>query len=172
MADLHALETNLAQQMQTALATKDFAHLGKLNAVALRLEHVKREIDGIESALTLGPQTSTNSARPRSAPPINPGSPLTGCDIEISQGDINQRLLRTAVLAKLNLVPPEGTDFEVKALTPRGEFSFTTSIDPITHTRLKARGEISQFYREAGINAGDLVRWEKVDAVTYRIYKA
>jgi hypothetical protein len=165
MINLKALEETLNKRMHETLATSDtgrFARLSKLNALAQKLELAKQEILKIEAALDEKPRT--NGSQPST-------SSLLSCDVEISQGDINQNLLRTAILRKQNLIPSEGNEFEIRALTPGGEICFKTEVDPITRSRLKARSEIAQFYREAGMKAGDFVRWEKIDEVTYRINK-
>jgi hypothetical protein len=145
----------------TATDSARFSRLGKLNALAQRLEEAKQEILRIEAALNQKSDSET----------LRSDSQLSSCDVEISQGDVNQNLFRTPILRKLNLIPQEGTEFEVRAITPNGEISFRTEIDPITRSRLKARSEIAQFYREAGVRAGEFVRWEKVDSVTFRMRK-
>jgi hypothetical protein len=164
--NLDSLESVLSQRMRETLAATDsnrFVRLGKLNALAQRLEEAKQEILRIEAALNQKEDSDTFQSS---------GSQLSSCDVEISQGDVNQNLFRTPILRKLNLIPQEGTEFEVRAITPNGEICFRTEVDPITRSRLKARSEIAQFYREAGVTAGEFVRWERVDSVTYRMRKA
>jgi hypothetical protein len=156
-----SLENEISRQMQETLSQRDpgrFARLGKLNALAQHLEDIKKEVSNIEAGLTQNPEAT--------APPSS-----SSCDIPISQGDLNQNLLKIKIPKRLGLVPSEGIDFRVNARTSKGDFNFTTQIDPITHSRLKARSEIARFYRDAGIKAGDSIRWEKADSMTFQMSK-
>jgi hypothetical protein len=82
-----SLENEINKQMQQTLSQKDsgrFARLGNLNALAQRLENVREEVFNIEAGLL---QNSETTGRP--AP--------SGCEIPISQGDLNQNLLKIKI---------------------------------------------------------------------------
>src|ERR1700722_14125454 len=132
--NLDKLESVLSERMRETLAATDsdrFSRLGKLNALAQRLEEAKQEILRIEAALNQKAESDT----------LRSGPQLSSCEVEISQGDVNQNLFRTPILRKLNLVPQEGTEFEVRAITPNGEITFRTEIDPKKRGRLKPTRE-------------------------------
>ena len=89
--------------------------------------------------------------------------------IEITAGDIRQRLLRLAELRKAGFHLPEGRQLTVEAVASTGTTRFKTTVaEP---PRLRARSEIAAFYKGAGVRSGDLILFEEVGPDTYRISK-
>ena len=86
---------------------------------------------------------------------------------EITEGAIKQNYLSITKLKKSGLIPTDGREFEVK--TSVGLTFRTVALFP--QNRLRARGEINEFYEKAGIKPGDKVVWREVGPYKYHLSK-
>lgn len=86
---------------------------------------------------------------------------------QITQGDINQNLLKITEILRAKLIPPEGVEFEVETSTGK---RFKT--DALHKTlKLRERGEIGRFYKMSGVKAGDSVIWKELSPKKFYLAK-
>jgi hypothetical protein len=150
MRNIDELEREIWQQIAVATQKRDSAKIAILNALAQDVEKLKREMEKIERALV----------EPQSPPPD--GKSVV---FEITEGALRQNYLPLTKIRKHNLIPTDGKEFEVE--TSAG-FSFRTMI---TANMLSERGKTGQFFRKAGVKAGDKVIWREIGPYKYHLAK-
>lgn len=150
MRNIDELEREIWQQIAIATQKRDSAKIAFLNALAQDVEKVKKDMERIERALV----------EPQSPPPD--GKSVV---FEITEGALNQNYLPLTRIRKNNLIPTDGKDFEVE--TSAG-FSFRTAI---TANMLSERGKTGQFFKKAGVKAGDKVIWREIGPYKYHLAK-
>ncbi len=163
MTSLPKLEGEVHQRLKRAVENKQYADVDRLNAIAMRLAEIEAEIQAeLEDIEQLLDGVATTP---------QPGvSRVTEMELEVTQGDINARLLRVAKLRDRHLIPHDATQFTVVAVYGDREVSFETGTDP-TQTRLTERGEIGRFYTMNGVCAGDRVLWKQLEDRRFRLSK-
>lgn len=155
-------------QLSKAAGRRDFSVIDAMTNKASELRTLQQQLTAIENRfrhLAQGATSDANSERPLSTREIA---------VEISQGMINQNLLTLTDAVKKGLIrvgekmvietQPNGTILETQLLA--------------NGNKLRERGKIGRFYREAAVQAGDTIvlreltpgRWElrKSDFVRYR----
>jgi hypothetical protein len=95
-------------------------------------------------------------------------SPLRQLPIEVTQGMINQNLLTLTAHVSRGRIR-SGEDMTIEAY-PSGE-QFRTELLS-TGNKVRERGAIGRFYREAGVRAGDFVILEEVSRGRWTLKKA
>ncbi len=154
MKEIDDFEKKVWGLIETAIKKKDSSRLGQLNSIAQDIERIKRDIERIEYNLD-----SIDNA-------VHPG-PEKLDYWEITEGAIKHSYLPVTKAKKGGLIPIDGREFEVK--TSVGQTFRTVALFPVN--RLRARGEIKEFYEKAGIKPGDKVVWREVSPYKYHLSK-
>lgn len=150
MKSIDEIEREIGLQIKPAQERKDWAKVINLGILGQELKKVKEEIERIEKAI--------------SAPQV---IPLDGksVEVEITEGALSQNYLPLTKMKKNNLLPTDGKPFLVE--TSVG-FSFQSVI---TASMLSARGKTGDFYRKAGVRAGDKIIWREIGPSKYHLSK-
>ncbi len=121
---------------------------------ASELEGMRNAIVGIEKRLKeLDVPTVTDPAGPQQPrQPVVEGK-LREMPVEVTQGMLNQNLLTLTEHVKRQRIQP-GEELLIEA-APSGD-RFRTDL-VVNGNKLRERGAIARFYREAGVSAGDFV---------------
>lgn len=111
---------------------------------------MKEEMEKVEKAL--------------SAPQV---IPLDGksVEVEITEGALSQNYLPLTKMKKKNLLPTDGKELLIETAVG---FSFRTGI---TANMLSARGKTAEFYRKAGVKAGDKILWREIGPSKFHLSK-
>jgi len=149
MKSIDELEREIGQQIKSAQEGKDWAKVTNLGILGQELKKAREEIERIEKAI--------------SAPQV---IPLDGksVEVEITEGALSQNYLPLTKMKKKNLLPTDGKEFLVE--TPVRSFRTT-----ITANMLSARGKTGEFYRKAGVRAGDKIIWREIGPSKYHLSK-
>jgi hypothetical protein len=149
MKSIDDLEREIGLQIKSAQEGKDWAKVTNLGILGQELKKAKEEIERIEKAI--------------SAPQV---LPLDGksVEVEITEGALSQNYLPLTKMKKKNLLPTDGKEFLVE--TPVRSFRTT-----ITANMLSARGKTAEFYRKAGVRAGDKIIWREIGPSKYHLSK-
>jgi hypothetical protein len=149
MKSIDDLEREIGLQIKSAQEGKDWAKVTNLGILGQELKKAKEEIERIEKAI--------------SAPQV---IPLDGksVEVEITEGALSQNYLPLTKMKKKNLLPTDGKEFLVE--TPVRSFRTT-----ITANMLSARGKTAEFYRKAGVRAGDKIIWREIGPSKYHLSK-
>jgi hypothetical protein len=134
--------------ISSAATNRDLMKVAMLTQRANQLENMKMTILSIEERLQGFQTKSTDqiSVAPTKAP-----ATLRTLEIEVTQGMINQNLLTLTHHVKRGKIQP-GENLVIETL-PGGE-KFQTELLS-NGNKLRERGAIARFYKEAGIRAGD-----------------
>lgn len=147
LTKVETLINSTMQKVAQAAAARDLSTLTLLTRRATELESMKRTLQAFEKKLAemdepnVAPSGSTN------------GSQLRQLLVEVTQGMINQNLLTLTDHLKAGRV--HGGELLVIECQPSGA-RFKTDIVP-NGNKLRERGEIARFYRDAGVKSGDIV---------------
>ena len=160
---LDALEERIREKVREALDKEQYDLAASRTMLARRVQELKREKEQIE--VQLGKNGTADAAAFSGSAPSAHALMLI-----VSQGDLNQNLLRTGDLRRRQLIPSDDQPFTVVARSPKGDFNINTTIDE-THGRLRERGLIARFYRENQVKAGDRVTWANFGPRTYVLNK-
>jgi hypothetical protein len=146
-------------QVGSAAAQRDFKGVRDW---ANRLSKLVDLIDAFEAqlrGLANGSQTPASSTQPQGTT-----KPRT-LAISVTQGDLNQSLLRLTEQKRQGVVQA-GETFAIEL--PSGE-TFQTSLLP--DGKVRERRRIKKFYRDAGVQAGDIVVLCEVSAGCWQLRK-
>ncbi len=176
MATLEILEIKLKRRMRDAVERLDNREISRLNAMAENLIRARAALGSIEKGLhSSEDEPAAHDHPPDTSVPdwivddLDLETRPRAIQIEITAGDIRQRLLRLAKLRKAGFHLPEGRQLTVEAVASTGTTRFKTTVaEP---PRLRARSEVAAFYKGAGVRSGDLILFEEVGPDTYRISK-
>ncbi len=161
--EVKAAQEALVRKMREAVDEQNYQMIDKWNSLARGLADAKtnleRAVANVVSALN--GKTAAGGAMP---PDRN------SMELEVTQGDINQNLLRVTELLPYRLVPEDSEEFQLVATFPDGARLLATRIDH-QYNRLNQRGPIGEFYRKNHIKPGDKILWEKIEDRKYRISK-
>jgi hypothetical protein len=150
MKSIDELKREIGLQIKSAQEGEDWAKVTKLGTLGQELKKVKEEIERIEKAI--------------SAPQVIPPDGRS-VEVEITEGALSQNYLPLTKMKKKNLLPTDGKEFLVETAVG---LSFRTGI---TANMLSARGKTAEFYRKAGIRAGDKVIWREIGPSKYHLSK-
>lgn len=167
---IESLLEKTLQAVSAAAERCDFATLQQLSRKGQRLKELRdrvadaeRELRELENGLSGRPVTSerTRQSEPRDAAsgPLPPDEePIQGGSrnslvIEVTQGMINQNLLTLTDHVKSGRIRV-GSEMKIEA-RPSGELFCTDLLGD--GNRLRERGAIARFYRDARVHAGDKV---------------
>ncbi|MGH7948697.1 MAG: hypothetical protein ACREQF_05695 [Candidatus Binataceae bacterium] len=160
MASLEEIESRLKSLMGAAVERWDAGEIGRLSALAKALGRMKDERDALENALRHPAEDAERRA---------PQNASGAAELEITGGDIRQRLMRLTQLRRAGFDLPNGKELMIEAVTPAGSVRFQTTVaEP---PRLRARREVANFYKAAGVQPGDKVLFEHVESNLCRISK-
>jgi hypothetical protein len=154
--DIDRLLEETMGSIGAAAAKRDIAGISALTKKAAELEAMKKTISGIEEQLK-GYQTPTSASPATAAQPPQPAlagdGKLRKLPIEVTQGMVNQNLLTLTEHVKRGRIQP-GEELLVEAM-PSGERFRTDLVE--NGNKLRERGAIARFYRDAGVRSGDYV---------------
>lgn len=160
---LDGLEAGILEKIREALEHQQYDLATKRTMLARRVQELKRQKERIQAELDETDTTESASV----APPLPSSAALM---LVVSQGDLNQNLLRIGELRRRGLVPSDDHPFAVIARSPRGQFEITTTVDQ-QNSRLRERRLIARFYRENEVRAGDRIAWARLSDGTYSLNK-
>ena len=137
------------QRISEAAGKRDLPAVAALSRSAAELEEMMKTVTAIEARLNNMDQPIGSASEPES----QSVSKLRELPIEVTQGMLNQNLLTLTYHVKQGRIQA-GEDMIIEAF-PSGE-RFRTSL--LTNgNKLRERGAIGRFYREAGVHADDFV---------------
>jgi hypothetical protein len=146
------------QDIAAAAAKRDISAVTAHTKKASELEEMKNTVLGIEERLKglHAPQSSREAVpitgqTPKSV--VQNGQKLRELPVEVTQGMINQNLLTLTAHVKRGRIRT-GEELLVEA-QPSGE-RFRTDL-VVNGNKLRERGAIGRFYREAGVHDGEFV---------------
>jgi hypothetical protein len=158
----HAI-TETMQEISSAAQRRDLNVLEHLTKKASELRAMKEQVAAIENRV----RAMKNGTHVVSAHAGNSGA-IRELVVEVTQGMINQNLLtlsehmRRGIIRsgeKLNIeAQPSGDRFETELLA--------------SGNKLRERGRIARFYRDAGVRAGDCVVLREVTPGHWQLKKA
>ena len=151
------------QKIAEAAGKRDLATVSALTRKAAELEDMKKTVQGIEEKLHSlnAPATPVTSERRLDVK-------LRELPVEVTQGMLNQNLLTLTTHVKRGRIKT-GENLTIEA-HPSGERLQT---DLMTNgNKLRERGAIGRFYREAGVHEGDFVVLTEVTPGRWTLKKA
>jgi hypothetical protein len=165
--DVDKLLEQTMGSISAAAAKRDLAGVTALTKRASELEAIKKTLTGIEDRLkTYRAPASQPSAPKPTEPESNSGLRLL--PVEVSQGMINQNLLTLTEHVKRGRIKA-GEELLVEVAP--SEERFRTELVG-NGNKLRERGAIARFYRDAGVRAGDMVVLTEAAPQRWRLRKA
>jgi uncharacterized protein involved in outer membrane biogenesis len=151
MKSIEELEREIGLQIKSAQEEKpiDWTKVINLGVLGQELAKMKEQIVRIEKTI--------------SAPQVFPPDGKS-VEVEVTEGALNQNYLPLTKMKKKNLLPTDGKEFLV-------ETAFGSFRTRITANMLSARGNTAEFYRKAGVKAGDKIIWRETGPRQYHISK-
>lgn len=153
--------------ISAAAAKRDLAGVTGLTKRASELEAMKKTLMGIEDRLKTYRASATQSAAPNPAETESNGD-LRELPVEVSQGMINQNLLTLTEHVKRGRIKA-GEELLVEAAP--SEERFRTDLVG-NGNKLRERGAIARFYRDAGVRAGDMIVLTETAPQRWKLRKA
>jgi Asp-tRNA(Asn)/Glu-tRNA(Gln) amidotransferase C subunit len=157
----------MAQIAEAASASKpDLAAIQRLTRKAAELQEMKEQMAAIHQRIASLNSESTD------VPPLTPNQPTNGkirqLLIEVTAGMLRQNLLTLAPHARSGKIKV-GEELIIEA-QPSGERFQTVLLEQ--GKKLRARGEIASFYRDAKVKDGDYVLLTEVTPGRWTLKKA
>ena len=169
----------LMEKIQTAAANQDLQSLSTLTLIATELKNLEAQhrsiglrLDQLESQIEqISPNTAAIRATVAPTTAASISAPLRKALVTITQGMINQNLLTLTGPLKRGEIPRAlgRQEFLIEAV-PSGQ-KFRTTLMRVGN-RLRERSAIAQFYKEAGVRAGDCVILYEIRPNEWRLEKA
>ena len=156
------------QDIAAAAAKRDIAAVTALTKKASELEEMKKTVLGIEERLKGLHAPALAAVAPAAVAVTQNGQKLRELPVEVSQGMINQNLLTLTDHVKRGRIRV-GEEMLIEAL-PSGE-RFRTDL-VVNGNKLRERGAIGRFYREAGVHDGEFVVLTETAPQRWRLRKA
>ena len=144
------ISTVMAQIIEAA-SKQDLAAIQRLNRKAQELNELKEQVAAIQQRITRLTTEEVGAAPLVADQRLN--AEIRKLPIEVTEGDIKQNLLKLTPhinRAKIRI----GEELVIEAL-PAGERFQTVVSDK--GNKLRARGEIARFYKDAKVKPGDYV---------------
>jgi hypothetical protein len=161
MKQIEGLMAKVWDDLKEAADKKDSAALAPLNGRMAELAKMKKDLQGI---ITRVQEMGDIKKVAFSAP----GPGLRKIRIKLTQGMINQNLL-TLTQARRNGIVQLGETFRIEALP--NHRNFVTTLERVGN-KLRERGFIAEFYRAAGMQAGDIVEMIEVSPGSWQLKRA
>ncbi len=158
--------TNVMAQITEAASKHDLPTIQRLSRKAGELQEMKEQIAAIQHRIK-----SLNNENTETAPMTakeQPNGRSRELPVEVTDGDIRQNLLKLTPHIKRNKIKI-GEELVIEAL-PSGE-RFQTDVSE-KGNKLRARGEIARFYKEAKVKGGDYVLLTEVSPGRWTLKKA
>lgn len=157
---IERLLKKLVLEIDRALKEKNFSQLEKLSKKLSEVNSLKEQIAAIDSRLSALESNSSIAA----------GSPFGLREIRtaITEGMKKQNLLTLTEAIKQGKVRV-GEHFAIEALPSRDRFE---TVLLASGNKLRERGKIGKFYRDAGVQAGDSVLLKEVTPGRWELLKA
>lgn len=163
---LHKLEnrlTELYSEMSEAAKKHDLLGVEQFSRKAAELEHLKKDYHELEARICGVMEMGTTTSRVDA----NASKPLRELQVEITAGMKQQNLLTLTPHVKRGRIRV-GEQLNIQAI-PSGHRFQTDLVTP--GNRLRARGEIAQFYRDAAVNDGDRVALTEIEPGRWTLKK-
>ena len=158
--------TNVMTQIKDAASKHDLVTIQRLSRKAAELHELKEQVTAIQQRIaTLSSNDSTVASL---MPQEQANTKIRELPIEVTDGMIRQNLLTLTPHIKRGKIRI-GDHLVIEAL-PSGERFQTELLDK--GNKLRARGEIARFYREAKVKAGDYVVLSEVASGRWTLKKA
>lgn len=165
--DIDKLLGQIMSGISTAAAKLDLAEVTALTKRASELEAMKKALMGIEDRLMTYQSPATERPAPKSTESkLNGG--LRELPVEVTQGMINQNLLTLTEHVKRGRIKA-GEELLVEA--EPSEERFRTDLVG-NGNKLRERGAIARFYRDAGVRAGEMVVLTETAPQRWKLRKA
>jgi hypothetical protein len=166
--DINRLDKTLNDiyaQLSDAAKRHDLRKVGQLAVRAAQIEDLKRQFALMEQRIT----ALCSADDPGTSPPsTNSESGLRQLPTVVTAGMIRQNLLTLSPHVKRGKIKP-GEQLIIEALPSGGKFQTELLAQG---NRLRARGEIAQFYRDANVKDGDHVLLMEVTPGNWTLSKA
>jgi hypothetical protein len=165
--DIDRLLEQTMSSISAAAAKRDLGGVTALTKRASELEAMKKTLMGIEDRLKTYRAPVAQPPTQKTAEPDSNGS-LRELPVEVSQGMINQNLLTLTEHVKRGRIKA-GEELLVEAAP--SEDRFRTDLVG-NGNKLRERGAIARFYRDAGVRAGDIVVLTETAPQRWKLRKA
>jgi len=162
---LSSLLEHLYVQIGGAAGRHDLITLQRLSRRAEQVESLKRQWTAGEEGTEL--QATRKHAEGCGSERALSPTGLRELRVEVTEGMVRQNLLTLTAHVKRGRIKP-GEQLSVELL-PSGDRLQTDLV--AQGNRLRARGEIGQFYRDAGVTAGDFVVLTEVSPGSWILQK-
>jgi hypothetical protein len=140
--------TNTMEKISAAAVRRDLNAVEKETKKAAELTAIKDQYEASKSRV----RTLKNESQPTSAFVRTPGS-IRELAVPVTQGMITQNLLTLTEPVKRGKILV-GERLSIEALPSRDQFQTELLA---SGKKLRERGKIAKFYRDAGVHAGDVV---------------
>jgi hypothetical protein len=158
MRQIDCLMAKAWDDLEKAAKTKDSASLNPLNGRMAELGKMKKDLLGIITRIQEMSTPSQNG-------PGKTASGLRKIRIKVTQGMINQNLL-TLTEALRNGIVRTQESFSIETFP--NQRKFTTFLERVGN-KLQERSSIGAFYRDAGVQAGDIVEMTEVTSGNWHL---
>lgn len=167
LTDIDRLLEETMRGISTAAEKRNLAGITALTKRASELELMRKTISGIEERLKgfCMPAEQSSEQKPVG---IEPKEVLRTLPIEVSQGMINQNLLTLTEHVKRGKIQV-GEELLVETIP--SEERFLTELVR-NGNKLRERGGIARFYRDAGVRSGDFVVLFETKSRRWKLRKA
>jgi len=135
-------------QITEAASKQDLVNIQRLARKAAELRELKEQMAALHQRIA-----SLNEDTAPVATKEQPNGKLRELQVEVTEGDIRQNLLKLTPHVRRGKIKV-GEELIIEAL-PSGE-RFQTVVSE-KGNKLRARGEVARFYKEAAVNADDYV---------------
>jgi hypothetical protein len=157
---------NVMAQISEAASKHDLAAIQQLTRKAAELQELKQQMAAIQQRIASLRGESAGSSVP-AATVVKSGG-IRELPIEVTDGMIRQNLLTLTPHIKSRKIKV-GEELIIEAL-PSGDRFKTELVDK--GNKLRARGEIARFYRDAKVKGGDYVLLTEVEPGRWTLKKA
>jgi len=171
-AQTNELDTHITRvmaQITEAASKQDLPTIQRLSRKAAELQEMKEQVVAIQQRIA-----SLNGEETRTTPTATvaakeqPNGKIRELPVEVTDGDIRQNLLKLTPHIKRGKIRI-GEELIIEAL-PSGE-RFQTDVSE-KGNKLRARGEIARFYKDAKIKGGEYVLLTEVSPGRWTLRKA
>jgi hypothetical protein len=151
-------------QITAAAANSDVPSIQRLSRKAAELQDMRDQMTALQQRIA---NLSTEAPTP-SASATRPNGKLRELAVEVTDGDIRQNLLKLTPHIRRGKIRV-GEELIIETL-PSGE-RFQTQVSD-KGNKLRARGEVARFYREARVKAADYVLLTEIAPGRWTLKKA
>jgi len=155
--------TKVMAQITEAASKQDLVNIQRLSRKAAELHELKEQMAALDQRIA-----SLNEDSAQTAMKEQPNGKLRELPVEVTDGDIRQNLLKLTPHVKRGKIKV-GEELIIETL-PSGE-RFQTVVSE-KGNKLRARGEVALFYREAKVKAGDYVLLTEIAPGRWTLKKA